>query len=514
MVSMLPKYISNSVNAVKNYSTQVAVGGLFAVVMGACSGAEATPSAITTTSPTPRASPTATITPKPMETPTLYATNTITTESTHIPTEMPTHLTEVKENLPNLAFYNPEQLENGVIQVTNNAESPAQAYDVRGDKSSFSVSIRKDGKNELEYAVRKEEGISKNRGVEYPEGSDVLFPGEVSLEKDLRIPWTQEKYKLRLSIDPSCQVNESTRSDNNYELDVEVAEDGTRVIVAHPLELSEFEHCTQKHSWSDYIAKSTTFDEWKENGEVELERIVDIGGKKVNFWIHRGEYDIAVFFEENSVGTQEFLDRVQSLFSETIPYTDMITGTNLPEYNIVITQGKPKNSFSEAYKKTNVIGINAVNWHRGTEEGNGKEYLPLISAAHEDYHLRNYLTDPDESKFGREYSAIIHEAGMLANVFGKERLEDDLSRRTEYIRKNKIDMMDLTRPAVTRVLAYHTAVKILDSKGLHTLENLAEQLLSDSSNGIESFDKVSGKMGLGFTFEDVWNDFQSMINLQ
>ena len=466
--NMLPKYISNSANAVKNYSTQLAVGGLFAVVMGACSGVEARPILNPTITPS-------------------------------------THVSEVKENLPNLAFYNPKQLENGIIQVINNGKSPAEVY-VRGNKSSFSVSIRKDGKNELEYTVRKEEGISKNSGIEYPEGSDVLLPGEVSLERDLRIPWTQEKYKLRLSIDPSCEVIESTRSDNNYELDVEIAEDGTRVIEAHPLELSEFEHCTQKHSWSDYITKSTTFDEWKEKGEVELARTVDIDGKKVNFWVHKGEYDPTGFFEEKSIDTDELLDRVQNVFSTSLP--------SLPEYNIVVTSGKPKNGFSEAYKKTNVMGINAENWHRGTEEGNGRKHLPQISAAHEGYHLMNYITDPDESKFGREYSAMIHEAGVLANVFGKERLEDDLSRRTEYIRKNKIDMMDLTRPAVTRVLAYHTAVKILDSKGLHTLENLAEQLLSDSANGIESFDKVSGKMGLGFTFEDVWNDFQSMINLQ
>ena len=469
---MLPKYITNSANAVKNYSTQLVVGGLFAVVMGACNGVEARPILNPTITPS-------------------------------------THAAEVKENLPNLAFYNPGQLEHGVIQVINNGKSPAEAY-VRGNESSFSVSIRRYGKNELEYTVRKEEGISKNRGIEYPEGSDVLLPGGVSLEREVITPRTPGKYKLRLSIDPSCRVNESTRSDNNYELDVEIAEDGTRVIEVHPLELSEFEHCTQKHSWSENIKKSTTFDEWKENDEVELERIADIGGKKVNFWIHKGKYDPIAFFEENSVNIQEFLDMVENVFSTSFPYADKATGKSLPEYNIVVTKGKPKNGYSEAYKKTNVMGINAETWHRGTE--NGKEDWSQISAAHEGYHLRNYITDPDESKFGREYSAMLHESGMLVNVFGKERLEDVLSRRIEYIGKNEVDMMDLTRPAVTRALAYHTAVKILDSKGLHTLEELSKELLVDEDNGIESFDKVADRMGLEFTFEDVWNYFQSRVN--
>lgn len=414
---------------------------------------------------------------------------------------------------PNLAFYNPEGIKEGIVQVVNNGEGPAEAYTRGGLKTSFGVYITIDGVNQLGYSVRKEEGRTIDGRWGYPEGSNVLLPGEVSLKRDIPFPRNPGKYKVRVSINPFCSVNESTRSDNNYELDIEVSEDGkAKIIQAYPLQLSEFQHCTERYSWSDDIERSTAFDEWREKGEVELVRTVNIDGRKVNLWIHRGEQNPAGLFEEHSINTQEFLDRVQAVFSKTIPYTDRVTGTSLPEYNIVVTRGEPRNGFSEAYKKTNVIGINAERWHRRTEKGNGKEHLPVTSASHEDYHLRNYTTDPDESEFGREFSAIIHEAGTLANVFNRKRLEKDLAHFTEVIRNEHTDLMDLSDQYVRRALAYHTALRVLDSKGLHALEELSKQLLADSDNGIISFDNVSRRMNLGFTFEGAWSGYRNKLN--
>ena len=58
---------------------------------------------------------------------------------------------------PNLAFSNPEQLTDGVIQVVNNGNSPAESY-VDGRRSSFGVYITKGDDIQLGYTVRKEEG--------------------------------------------------------------------------------------------------------------------------------------------------------------------------------------------------------------------------------------------------------------------------------------------------------------------------------------------------------------------
>jgi len=167
------------------------------------------------------------------------------------------------------------------------------------------------------------------------------------------------------------------------------------------------------------------------------------------------------------------------------------------------------NTFSTALHNTNTIAINAEKWNRRTKETDGSEYIVILSAAHDDLHLRNYGTDIDESKFGREFSAIIHETGMLANVFDKELLEERLAVFIGLLKVDGTDYGDLSNQGFRRVLAYHTAIKVLDSRGLHTLEELAEQLLSDPDNGITSFDKVAKRMDLGFTFEEIWEDFQA-----
>jgi len=251
---------------------------------------------------------------------------------------------EAPQNLPNLTFYNPEQLKDGLIQVVNTGEGIAQAY-VRGNKSSFGVDIIVNGKVQLGYTVRKEEAISSENGISnYPEGSDVLNPGEMSLPKAYNFLSGLDpgKHKVRISVDPFCKVYESNRRDNNFEFEINVSEDEKAEIVnVSPLELTVFEHCTQRYSWSDNLNTNITFEEWKENGDVVLARTATIGDRKVNYWIHTGEYNPNTLLESTSDSLDEFLDRVHSVFSQTIPYTDRVTGTSINEYDIIVVYGPP-----------------------------------------------------------------------------------------------------------------------------------------------------------------------------
>jgi len=407
------------------------------------------------------------------------------------------------EALPNLTLYDPEQLKEGLLQIVNDGKIPVEA--AGPGYWLFTFSIRTDDENRFSSAVRNKE--------DWREVADMLEPGEVT-ERDINFTnILKETGKYRVSIDPGCMVTESTRSDNNYELDVKISEDGTKEVNVTPLVLTEYEHCTQRYSWPKHHRKSTRFDDWKEKDEIELARTVDINGNVVNFWIHKGENTASGYFEDNSIDPDELLDRVQEVFSKTIPYTDGVTGMSLPEYNIVLTSEIQDGSSAEAFLHTNVIGIKPELFSESTLEGNVNEHMPTLSAAHEDYHLRNFLTDPTENVFGLEYSAIIHEAGAIVNVFDRKKLEEGLEKEIAHIKNFGIDLLDLSDQDVRRALAYDTALRVLDSRGLHTLEDLAEQLLRDPAKGITSFDRVANIMDLGFTFWDVWLDFKDKNGL-
>ena len=267
--------------------------------------------------------------------------------------------------------------------------------------------------------------------------------------------------------------------------------------------------------------RSPLFDNWKKNGELQQVKRVDQNGYTLTLWIQKGRYDIAGYMEEKKADAEKFHTDILDVMDWVIRNSAKRLKGPVREFHVVLVKGFVTGGISSTIRGTNVFCAEISKWHERMYSRESRKEILYISAAHEEYHLQNYRTDPGEEKFFRELNAMIWESSVLVRRGGKvDYLWGAMNSNKKQVAKSGTDIdQDFTKKysaTLTRGLACWIANTFYKQGKLEGIEDFAKNLLLDKRKRIESFDALAREAGIkkngeAITLEDMMEGYRGYL---
>ncbi len=261
--------------------------------------------------------------------------------------------------------------------------------------------------------------------------------------------------------------------------------------------------------------RSELFETWQAAGQLREERRVEKETYTLVLWTHRGQFDVSGAIREKMIDPAALFDQVLSVYDWVVPHSIEALGGPVRDVHVVLVDGYEKESTSAALRGTNVILNEIRRWHERLGASESRREILYGSAAHEFFHLQNYRTDPDESKFGREFHAMVWESSILVRRNGGPGLWGMIrSLKARAVAEGTALDGDFaaTYDAVrTRGLAFHVANLLLRKGGVEAIEAVAKALLHDEGDGVASLDAALAARGGDLTYGSALEGYRAFV---
>lgn len=261
--------------------------------------------------------------------------------------------------------------------------------------------------------------------------------------------------------------------------------------------------------------------DWTESvlGEIgdenPLTPLRDFEGKqiKIKFYITDSASKIiekrAFDLQDESFELDPFVNDLGEVFRSSLDYFFKIYPDAPVKETIVIINdfgNDRRNNSARAKKESRVIEIDIRRWHKMYR--GKRQQGAAMSTIHEFTHVVNYMIDPAEDKYHREFSAIFFEMLNYVRQWGWQKFEDSYLEDFPVPPSQDIMSAQFSSYAPLRHLAYYFARVVHDGDYLvdpaknpqqksktELIESFARAYLSNRGHGDAGFDAALREVG-------------------